>query len=307
MFFAFVTFNISLICTLSRSFRFKVRSRLPLRFVVAFSNLQHLPYDYERLENLGDSFLKILITVHIFAQNPTFHEGRLTSMRNVLEGNRLFTKRAVKTGILGSILCKSLTRILWSPLIRQILAEEELAAQEMFFMADVENKVVVGDAAVAMEVTSDVVNHVNGNTPVVDAMQLDVDVNALEVGRSQIAQQTGSISDKTIADCLEALVGTGVLVDSIRGGSRVAQIFLDDDYKDDWILGYGSLLRVAGCFNQPSGKSDWFKHTYEKVEKAIGYVFKNKNLIVEALTHPSAVTEEGNCYQRLEFLGLSLW
>jgi hypothetical protein len=227
-------------------------------------------------------------------------------MRNVLEGNRLFTKRAVKTGILGSILCKSLTRILWSPLIRQILEEEEFAAQELFFKADEK----VQDDVVQMEVTSngvkDSVNTLdaNGNVKVFEAMQIDVDVNALEVGRSQIAQQTGSISDKTIADCLEALVGTGVLEDGIRGGSRVAQIFLDDDYKTDWVSEYGSLLRDAGCFEQSESKTDWFRTTYEKVEVAIGYVFKNKNLIVEALTHPSAVTEEGNCYQRLEFLGM---
>lgn len=40
----------------------------------------------------------------------------------------------------------------------------------------------------------------------------------------------------------------------------------------------------------------------ETIEEAIGYNFKNKNLLDEAITHPSAATE-GYSYQRLEFLG----
>ena len=38
-----------------------------------------------------------------------------------------------------------------------------------------------------------------------------------------------------------------------------------------------------------------------EIEKAIGYAFKNKELLITALTHPSASGE--NNYERLEFLG----
>lgn len=45
---------------------------------------------------------------------------------------------------------------------------------------------------------------------------------------------------------------------------------------------------------------------YTKLEEALGYEFKNKNLLITALTHPSHTMEQkriGEHYQRLEFLG----
>ncbi|MFT4967507.1 MAG: ribonuclease-3 [Candidatus Deianiraeaceae bacterium] len=45
--------------------------------------------------------------------------------------------------------------------------------------------------------------------------------------------------------------------------------------------------------------------SYNTLEKNIEYIFKNKNLLVEALTHPSKKIENKKIksYQRLEFLG----
>ena len=39
------------------------------------------------------------------------------------------------------------------------------------------------------------------------------------------------------------------------------------------------------------------------LEKNIGYVFKNKNLLKQALTHSSATADIHRNYERLEFLG----
>lgn len=41
----------------------------------------------------------------------------------------------------------------------------------------------------------------------------------------------------------------------------------------------------------------------EEIEKALGYKFKDKNLLRLALTHKSATHSNKNCYERLEFLG----
>ncbi len=43
--------------------------------------------------------------------------------------------------------------------------------------------------------------------------------------------------------------------------------------------------------------------TIEKVEKLLNYIFKDKSLLEEALTHLSAGTADGRNYERLEFLG----
>ena len=53
------------------------------------------------------------------------------------------------------------------------------------------------------------------------------------------------------------------------------------------------------------------KRTIEMIEVTLGYKFKNYRYVVEAITHPSSISAEadgntsiGNCYQRLEFLGI---
>lgn len=42
---------------------------------------------------------------------------------------------------------------------------------------------------------------------------------------------------------------------------------------------------------------------YEILERRIGYSFKNKELLIQALTHPTYQLGLFECYQRLEFLG----
>lgn len=41
----------------------------------------------------------------------------------------------------------------------------------------------------------------------------------------------------------------------------------------------------------------------EKLENILGYTFKNKNLLKQALTHSSVTSHVGSNYERLEFLG----
>nr|CAD1820691.1 unnamed protein product [Ananas comosus var. bracteatus] len=40
-----------------------------------------------------------------------------------------------------------------------------------------------------------------------------------------------------------------------------------------------------------------------RVERLLGYGFRDRRLLREALTHPSAAAESGRSYQRLEFVG----
>jgi ribonuclease-3 len=49
-------------------------------------------------------------------------------------------------------------------------------------------------------------------------------------------------------------------------------------------------------------------HRVECAERILGYTFKDKNLLLQALTHPSAAEDDpiGSSYERLEFLGDSL-
>lgn len=46
-----------------------------------------------------------------------------------------------------------------------------------------------------------------------------------------------------------------------------------------------------------------FQHNIGQLQKRIGYSFINENLLLEAITHSSAVDELHECNERLEFLG----
>lgn len=323
----------------------------------------HQPYDYERLENYGDSFLKLLITLHIFAKNPDHHEGRLTSERNLLEGNKLFTTQAMKTGIAQAILSESLTRILWLPLHRQpakllensfVDAETESKegedegdeSEEGVKKEEDADSVVIEEPEISETSTKDVNGSVNDDSiesssskeplaaspmsidkelqspnPIEEPLEIpelksseeemllniDEEEDVVLIPR-KISSQERILSDKTIADCIEAIIGAVVFSPDggLKEGSKVAAKLLDNEYETDWKSGYGKMFEEAGYYNRPPEDYAKFNDTIAEVEQVIGYKFRNPNLLVEAMTHPSAISYDFNsgCYQRLEFLGI---
>ncbi|XP_027015698.2 endoribonuclease Dicer [Tachysurus fulvidraco] len=136
------------------------------------------------------------------------------------------------------------------------------------------------------------------------------------------------IADKSIADCVEALLGCYLT----SCGERAAQMFLcslglkvlpvdkrikkvtgGGDHGEDTGRGsavedeYGWLQIPARCMFEHPGAQRTLDHLisgFENFEKKINYVFKNKAYLLQAFTHASyhynTITD---CYQRLEFLG----
>lgn len=120
-----------------------------------------------------------------------------------------------------------------------------------------------------------------------------------EVNRYLNYQQ---ISDKTMADLVEAILGGAYLEYGLEGGLDAA-------------------LKLGFPFkgmNNPSEASEDNLKTYAmstplakelssvdlpSIEKILGYRFKKPLLLVEALTHASYLAPNVSCYQRLEFLG----
>ncbi|CAB1331195.1 unnamed protein product [Coregonus sp. 'balchen'] len=106
------------------------------------------------------------------------------------------------------------------------------------------------------------------------------------------------IADKSIADCVEALLGCYLT----SCGERAAQMFLCS-----LGLKYGWLKIPPRCmFDHPDAERT-LNHLisgFENFEKKISYTFQNKAYLLQAFTHASyhynTITD---CYQRLEFLG----
>ncbi|KAI8848769.1 hypothetical protein BC829DRAFT_417370 [Chytridium lagenaria] len=70
--------------------------------------------NYERLEFLGDSFLKLHISLHMFCKYPAKNEGWLTTTRKILERNSNLKHRGMKLGFPSSVLSQSISRKTWT-------------------------------------------------------------------------------------------------------------------------------------------------------------------------------------------------
>lgn len=147
-----------------------------------------------------------------------------------------------------------------------------------------------------------------------------------ELGKQSISYDLHTeqcIADKSIADCVEALLGCYLT----SCGERAAQMFLcslglkvlplergvlsDADVQSPHTLAldlcYGWLKIPPRCLlNHPDAERT-LNHLisgFENFERKINYTFQNKAYLLQAFTHASyhynTITD---CYQRLEFLG----
>ncbi|KAI1753705.1 RNase3 domain-containing protein [Xylaria castorea] len=81
--------------------------------------------DYERLEFLGDSFLKILATVSVMIQRPNYPEGYLSAMKDRIVSNSRLCRASVEKGLDRFILTKHFTGNKWRPLYIKDLSSYE--------------------------------------------------------------------------------------------------------------------------------------------------------------------------------------
>lgn len=103
-------------------------------------------------------------------------------------------------------------------------------------------------------------------------------------------------SSKLLADVVESLIGVGYVIGGLPKAFACVRTLL---LLEEWIPipeANGVLYQVA--------PTDLSVTTFDIVESLIGYVFKKKMLLLEALTHASHTGPNAHSsYERLEFLG----
>jgi endoribonuclease Dicer len=72
-------------------------------------------FDYERLELLGDAYLKYLSSIYLFVTNPAQHEGALHSARLRIISNKALFVNAESVGLAPYIQAKPLAPRQWTP------------------------------------------------------------------------------------------------------------------------------------------------------------------------------------------------
>ncbi|KAF9321095.1 Dicer-like protein 1 [Podila horticola] len=206
-------------------------------------------YHYERLELLGDSFLKFSSTIRLFIVNPAKNEGQLHLNRTRIISNTALLKHAEQLELYRYISSTPFHRRHWHPI---------------HFVVD---------------------------------------------GKPWDNRQQHMLSNKTMADVIEAALGAAFL----SGGSIVAfhaakllRVPFDEfDNWEDFARVYQESLVIQDSTNSTSSiifLSGEHQRHIDKVQKILGYTFKNPHLFTEAMTHGS-MAHNSSCYERLEFLG----
>ncbi|KAJ3069775.1 hypothetical protein HDU98_007161 [Podochytrium sp. JEL0797] len=91
----------------------------PAMFQAAFtSSGTQFAENYERLEFLGDSFLKMQLSLHLFVHHPSKDEGWLTRSRMALERNKHLLKISVRRGLPNALIPGAISRKTWRPPMR---------------------------------------------------------------------------------------------------------------------------------------------------------------------------------------------
>ena len=261
-------------------------------------------FHLERLEMLGDAFLKLAVSLHLFWNYQDKDEGKLTVRKVRQISNKALYHAAVKTKLAGYQQCTQLARDNWCPTGSQ------------FRKPPPETTPSSGDAVKGMDIDSP--------TTVEAEMEVEgaVGEDSQSVCESAVKPDIQVIADKSIADSMEALIGAYLISCGYVGALRFLKFLglkvLPDDADQDTIeisLAKSKAGRYAPFWEQPEsnmrGAGDnaamaaRLESGLENFEhNSIRYRFRSKLYLVEALTHasyhPNRVTP---CYQRLEFLG----
>ncbi|KAI8994876.1 hypothetical protein BDB01DRAFT_714743, partial [Pilobolus umbonatus] len=112
------------------------------------------------------------------------------------------------------------------------------------------------------------------------------------------------LSDKTLADIVEASLGAAYLSNGLEGGLHAAiQLQIPFDEMKCWD-DFDSTFKETRKSMPPRAQMKALRQfNLHKIQEVAGYTFKNPLLAVEALTHASLPNSTAPCYQRLEFLG----
>ncbi|KYN08971.1 Endoribonuclease Dicer [Trachymyrmex cornetzi] len=251
-------------------------------------------FNLERLETLGDSYLKFIVSLFLYHTFPTFNEGQLTALKGKIIGNRNLYYCGNKKGIPGRIKNDAFVPTsnfippaysVYRPL-QKILTDESVAPNVLYEFQIPTMEKFTG------YISDDTLNMMKQTA-------LSWDKGDKQTGvEHYLGVQV--LSDKTVADSVEALIGVYLRSNHIKGAAQLLKWFgILPDVRIDKLLSSISQDPVIGV-----GDLNYHMPWTDTLEIKIGYKFQNRAFLLQAFTHPSytanGITE---CYQRLEFLG----
>ncbi|KAK0177678.1 hypothetical protein PV328_001707 [Microctonus aethiopoides] len=302
----------------------------------------------ERLETIGDSFLKYAITTYLYCTYDMIHEGKLSHLRSKQVSN-LNLYRLGRQKMLGEsmIATKFEPHDNWLPPCYYVPPELEQVFIESGVPSAMWNQTDIPSLQAV---------NINEITQLIEETEHKLGIMRIELDRNEnrtvdefdniqgsipynlITQH--SIPDKSIADCVEALIGAYLIACGPRGALLfmawlgihvlpIVEVTVVDEsepldkhpgsspYEKDtnefgetiWRqIRYGKLEEprnpLLRYVSDPENELNIMLDGYDILEESINYKFKDISYLLQAFTHasyqPNRLTD---CYQRLEFLG----
>ncbi|KAI9180947.1 hypothetical protein LWI28_009608 [Acer negundo] len=231
---------------------------------------------YERAELLGDAYLKWVVSRFLFLKYPQKHEGQLTRMRQQMVSNLVLYQYALSKGLQSYIQADRFAPSRWAaPGVLPVFDEDTKDGDSSLF--DREKSLAEGKPGT--------VHHDDEYEDEMEDGELEGDSSSYRV-----------LSSKTLADVVEALIG----VYYVEGGKNAANNFMK------WIgIQIESDPEEIGDLVRPSYVPESILRSidFDALEGALNIKFKDRGLLVEAITHASRPSSGVSCYQRLEFVG----
>lgn len=260
----------------------------------------HDIFNLERLETLGDSFLKYSVSLILFTRFPELSEGQLTMIKGKIIGNRnLFYCGEEKE--LGSIIktVEFNTESDWvapgfsvDRTVQRLLRELSVNPRYLY---EIELTKEERDSGQLSESTRDMIEN-----KLYDSWEEDTDY-ANYSNAHFISQQV--VSNKTVSDSVEALLGLCIKSFGIEKGFEILRwlkvtdpnLIKPDAYVEKKVE--PTILSMIGDIN-------FHIHQPDYLERLINYKFKQRAFLLQALSHPTYQPNNITpTYQRLEFLG----
>ncbi|KAM6579905.1 hypothetical protein CsatA_003679 [Cannabis sativa] len=220
-------------------------------------------FSLERLEVLGDAFLKFVVGRSVFILHGTLDEGQLSNKRSNIVNNLNLCKLACKRNL------------------QVYIRDQKFDTSEFFALGRPSPTICTKEKEESIHS-----QYLNSNSTVNKT-------NAIEV---RCSKGHHWLRKKTVADVVEALVGA-FLVDS---GFKAAIAFLrwigiQVDFRASQVT---DIFRASEKYSTLAAEIN-----SKALESSLGYQFLHRGLLLQAFIHPSYNKLGGGCYQRLEFLG----
>lgn len=223
-------------------------------------------FDYQRLETIGDSVLKVCMCTNLFLKYPGHHEGQLSAIKDSVVSNANLMRIGKQSPLSRFLVAESLpTHRTWKPPASSTIAESS------------EDSDKEKDDKEAKEMALKIKFH----TKVCFSFDSSNDVT------QNFCQG--------LADCTESTLGAAYLSLGVEAALHVGEAL-------GLPLGGTTPWRLRPKPEFVERKAE-LTVLFAPVEEKMGYKFKNPSLVVEAFTHTCYDISQGPSYNRLEFLG----